>query len=51
MVAHLIKRESHFCSYLFQWVHTIMEYIGVANKLRVLGMQEIEKERDKHLNT
>ena len=45
----LIGRESKFCMNLFQWVNTIIEYIGVANKLRRLGMKAIEDKRNASL--
>ena len=41
-----IARESLFSLNMFKWVTTIIEYIGVAMKLKDLGMQEIEKKRD-----
>ena len=44
-----IARESLFSLNMFKWVTTIMEYIGVAMKLKDLGMQEIEKKRDQCL--
>lgn len=49
MRAGLITRESKFCMNLFQWVNTIIEYIGVANKLRALGMKAIEEKRNASL--
>ena len=33
-----ISRESIFSLYMFIWVHTIIEYIKVAMKLKDLGM-------------
>ena len=51
MAANLILRESNFCANLFQWVNTILEYIGVANKLRALGMQAIEKKKNESSTT
>ncbi len=51
MVTALITRESNFCANLFQWVNTILEYIGVANKLRALGMKAIEEKRDSSIKT
>ena len=38
MTVAWIRRESSFALYLFMWVSTILEYIGVANKLRSLGL-------------
>ena len=46
MTVGWIRRESSFALYLFMWVSTILEYIGVAEKLRSLGLQEVEKRRD-----
>jgi hypothetical protein len=40
-----IARESTQALNLFRWVNKILEYIGVALKLKELGMQEIEKRR------
>ena len=44
-----IARESTQALNLFRWVNKILEYIGVAMKLKELGMQEIEKQRDAFL--
>ena len=49
MSVYWISRESTFALYLFQWVNTIIEYIGVANKLRRLGMKAIEDKRNASL--
>ncbi len=51
MTTYWISRESSFALYLFQWVNTILEYIGVANKLRALGMKAIEEKRDSSIKT
>mmetsp|Transcript_37976 Transcript_37976/g.27964 ORF Transcript_37976/g.27964 Transcript_37976/m.27964 type:complete len:111 (+) Transcript_37976:279-611(+) len=37
-----ISRESNFSAYLFLWVLQIVEYISIAQKLRRLGMKQIE---------
>ena len=49
MTNQWIARESLFSLNMFKWVNTIMDYIGVAMKLKDLGMQEIEKKRDQCL--
>ena len=38
MTVGWIRRESSFSLYLFMWVSTILEYIGIAEKLRALGL-------------
>ena len=50
MTTGWIRRESSFALYLFMWVNTILEYIGVAMKLKGLGLKEIEERRDAFLS-
>ena len=45
-----IARESTQALNLFRWVNKILEYIGVALKLKELGMQEIERRRDRMMS-